>query len=83
MENFPRREESKTSQLRLQEMADWRKITVGATGHRPDKMGGYSNALGGYKRNHPIVTTLRGITLEVMEDLIKNHGMTRFVSGEL
>ncbi|WPS85603.1 SLOG family protein (plasmid) [Brevibacillus halotolerans] len=62
-------------------MESWRKVTIGATGHRPDKMGGFHNALGGYNRNHPLVIQAKKSTLAVMEDLIINEGMSRFVSG--
>lgn len=60
---------------------EWRQITAGATGHRPEKMGGYYNALGGYNRNHPIAVELREQTLKSLEELIVNHGITRFISG--
>lgn len=37
----------KEREKREQQMIEWRKITVGATGHRPDKMGGWKDSLGG------------------------------------
>lgn len=75
--------ERKENEKRAREaqMIAWRKITAGATGHRSDRMGGYANALGGYNRNHPKVIMLRRATLETMEDLIVNKGITRFISG--
>ncbi|MFF2532305.1 SLOG family protein [Brevibacillus sp. NPDC058079] len=66
---------------RQKQMEDWRKRTVGATGHRSDKMGGFHNALGGYNRNHPLVIQAKQHTLAVLEKLIIEEGMTRFVSG--
>ncbi|WCF11618.1 SLOG family protein (plasmid) [Paenibacillus thiaminolyticus] len=67
--------------LKLQQMDEWRNITVGATGHRPNKMGGYMDALGGYNRNHPIVVQLRTQSLISLEGLIVEHGVSRFISG--
>jgi uncharacterized phage-like protein YoqJ len=63
------------------QLEEWRKVTVGATGHRSDRMGGYHNSLGGYDRNHYIAIELRKSTLEIIEDLIVNQGMSRFISG--
>lgn len=64
-----------------QQIDEWKEFTVGATGHRPDKMGGFADALGGYKREHPLVMKLKQTTLEVLEDLIVNQNMSRFISG--
>lgn len=66
---------------REQQMSDWREITVGATGHRSDKMGGWKDSLGGYDNQHPLVVQLRTVLLEQLEDLIVNQGKTRFISG--
>lgn len=65
----------------IRQIQEWREITVGATGHRPEKMGGFADALGGYKRDGPLVVKLRETTLNVLEDLIANKKMSRFVSG--
>jgi uncharacterized phage-like protein YoqJ len=66
---------------REQQIIDWREITVGATGHRSDKMGGWKDSLGGYDNKHPLVVQLRTALLEVLEELIVNQGKTRFISG--
>lgn len=67
---------------RERQMDEWRKITVGATGHRPDKMGGgWKNGLGGYDNAHPKNIELRTLLLEQLEHLIVERGKTRFVSG--
>lgn len=75
------KEEQEERAKREQQLIDWREITVGATGHRPDKMQGWQNALGGYNHRHPFVVELRTVLLEVLEDLIVNQGKTRFISG--
>lgn len=74
-------EKQQARALREQQIIDWRKDTVGATGHRCEKLGGWQDALGGYDNKHPIVVKLRTVLLEVLEDLIVNQGKTRFVSG--
>jgi uncharacterized phage-like protein YoqJ len=44
------------------------------TGHRPDK-------LGGYNMKNPIMLKLKGKLLEIIEELIKEEGINRFISG--
>lgn len=44
------------------------------TGHRPDK-------LGGYNMKNPIMLQVKSILLKEIEDLIVNHGITKFISG--
>lgn len=66
---------------REQQIMDWRKVTVGATGHRPDKMGGWKDALGGYDNKHSLVAQLRTELLAELERLIVEEGKSRFISG--
>jgi uncharacterized phage-like protein YoqJ len=44
------------------------------TGHRPDK-------LGGYDMKNPVILKLKEKLLEVIEKLIKEEGINRFISG--
>lgn len=44
------------------------------TGHRPDK-------LGGWNLNNPTMDAVRYELEKLIEDLIVNHGITRFISG--
>ena len=74
-------EKRKAKEAREQQMADWRKVTVGATGHRSEKMGGWHDTLGGYDNKHPLVIQLRTQLLIVLERLILEEGKSRFVSG--
>lgn len=73
-----KRQEEEALQILKEEL---RAVSVGATGHRPDKMGGWANSLGGYINNHPDVVKVRTVLLEVLEDLIVNKGKSRFISG--
>lgn len=75
------KEQREAKAKREQQIIDWRMETVGATGHRPDKMGGWKNSLGAYDNKHPIVVQLRTVLIEQLEDLIVNKGMKRFISG--
>lgn len=73
-----KKQEEEALQIQKEKM---RAVTVGATGHRADKMGGWKDSLGGYINDHPVVVNLRTVLLEVLEDLIVREGKSRFISG--
>lgn len=74
------KETAKRNEKYWNQLKEWREITVGATGHRPDKMGGWKNTLGGYDYTHPIPQKIKKDLFPVLVELI-NKGKTRFVSG--
>lgn len=58
----------------LQEAEKLRKVTVSFTGHRPNK-------LGGYNMKNPTMLQLKERLLALLEDLIVNKNVSRFISG--
>jgi uncharacterized phage-like protein YoqJ len=62
------------------QMVEWRDITVGFTGHRSDRMGGFQDKLGGYDNKHPIVLKLKVVLFREIEALILK-GKIQFIFG--
>jgi uncharacterized phage-like protein YoqJ len=61
-------------QIEYEQQEQLRKQTACATGHRPDK-------LGGYDMKNPVMQQLKVKLLEVIEELITKENITRFISG--